>query len=515
MKRKRFVTLLLAALLAVSVAACAPSQEDPASSPDPAQESSSGVSSENRGDESSGAAQQEAFTVKILAPGEAKSEDCVEVAQLASAITKEKFNTELELIRVGFGSYNQQVNLMLASGEKLDLFYQWCGAVTSAISSGQILPINDYLETVGTDMKGAISDDDWACVTIGGNVYGVPSNKEKATGWGFAVNKEMADATGIDYMAIKSEEELEPLLQKAKELFPGTYPVVGDTGGLSMMADSDDLGGDAGVLLHASEPDTTVVNFYATDFYREKVELRYDWAQKGLIIPDASTTTEQGNSLLGSEKGFGRFANTKPGMDMEIAKESGKDIAIINLIDAYTTTGRVDIVWYVPHNSENPQRAVEILNEMYMNPELSNILINGIEGKHYEYVNDEQTVINFPEGINGTSTSYLSLTWAWPNGMITPIWEGNSEDLWDELVEYNRTAHVSPAKGFTWDNTDVQNEAAACANVVSKYNNALSAGSLNPDEALPKFLQELEDAGVNTIVEEKQRQLDEWLAANA
>ena len=30
------------------------------------------------------------------------------------------------------------------------------------------------------------------------------------------MNKEMADATGIDYSSIKTEEELEPLLEKDK-----------------------------------------------------------------------------------------------------------------------------------------------------------------------------------------------------------------------------------------------------------------------------------------------------------
>ena len=69
-------------------------------------------------------------------------------------------------------------------------------------------------------MKSEISESDWKCVTFNGNIYGVPSNKEKATGWGFAMNKEMADATGIDYSSIKTEEELEPLLEKVKEMYP-------------------------------------------------------------------------------------------------------------------------------------------------------------------------------------------------------------------------------------------------------------------------------------------------------
>ena len=58
------------------------------------------------------------------------------------------------------------------------------------------------------------------------------------------------------------------------------------------------------------------------------------------------------------------------------------------------------------------------------------------------------------------------------------------------------------------------NEVTACTNVMNKYNNAIIGGSLNPDESIPQFIAELESAGINRIIEEKQKQLDEWLGAN-
>jgi len=61
----------------------------------------------------------------------------------------------------------------------------------------------------------------------------------------------------------------------------------------------------------------------------------------------------------------------------------------------------------------------------------------------------------------------------------------------------------------------VLNEIAACNNVSAKYDKPLMAGALDPEEALPKFLAELEAAGVTTVIGEKQRQFDAWLAGNA
>lgn len=476
---------------------------------------SDNASSSNDGSsKSADSSNQDSYTVKILAPGDASTDDCAKISEAASKITEEKFNTKVELTRVGFGSYDQQVNLTLASSEKLDLMYEYCGNVTSAISSGQIVPITDYLDSYGSDMKSQISDSDWKCVTFNGDIYGVPANKEKATGWGFAMNKEMADATGIDYSSIKTEEELEPLLEKVKEMYPDVYPIVSNNGSMSLMTDQDDLGGDIGTLESASGDNTTVINYYGTDEYMNEMKLRYDWAQKGLLMPDASTSTENANSLIGAGKGFGRFTNTKPGIEKEMEKEVGKEVVVLEMVKPYTTTTRVDIVWYVPHNSEKPERAVQVLNEIYTNPDLANLFINGLEGKHYEFVDKEKGIVNYPEGVNASNTGYTSLPWAWPNETISYIWEGLDSDIWDQIQEFNKDATVSPAKGFAWDNTEVQNEVTACANVVAKYGPALECGSLEPETTIPKFLDELKAAGADTIIAEKQKQLDAWLEAN-
>ena len=57
------------------------------------------------------------------------------------------------------------------------------------------------------------------------------------------------------------------------------------------------------------------------------------------------------------------------------------------------------------------------------------------------------------------------------------------------------------------------NEITACNNVKTKYENALNTGSLDPATALPKMIQELKDAGVDTVIAEKQAQVDAWMAS--
>ena len=85
-------------------------------------------------------------------------------------------------------------------------------------------------------------------------------------------------------------------------------------------------------------------------------------------------------------------------------------------------------------------------------------------------------------------------------------------DYWDATKTFNEESQKSAAFGFSFDATQVANEITACTNVVNKYHKALVCGALDPETTLPQFNSELKDAGIDAIIEEKQAQLDAWLA---
>lgn len=459
--------------------------------------------------------EQKPYTVKVMAPGKYFKEECDAVAALATEILKPKFNTTLELLRSDFGTYDQDLNLSLASGEKLDMFFTYGDKLISSVNNGQLVEIGQYLDKYAPQIKSQISPEDWSCVTIDKGIYAVPANKEKAYAWGYVVVKKIADSLGIDYSKINSEAALEPFLQAMKEKYPGIAPLSSNGGGMDTMTTIDDLGDGFGVLENCKDPNNKkVVNWYATDTYKKIVESRYQWVKKGLIAPDAVTNTDAWADQVMAGKAYSRFTNYKPGIKEEIEKRTqGIEMAVLPMTDAYSTSSSLNILWCVAHNSEKPERTVQVMNEIYTNPKLQNILINGIEGKHWEYKNAEKTLIGYPKDISAqTVTSYRSYTWAWMNEMITPVWEPAKATLWKETDEFNKKAINSPAKGFLWSNESVMNEVTACNNVRAKYKNALDCGSVNPAEALPQFLKELDNAGIGRIIQEKQKQLDKWLA---
>ena len=69
--------------------------------------------------------------------------------------------------------------------------------------------------------------------------------------------------------------------------------------------------------------------------------------------------------------------------------------------------------------------------------------------------------------------------------------------------------------GYNFDTSSVSSEITAVIAEIGKYGPALNVGTVDTEEMLPTFLDALEAAGMSKIIEENQRQLDEWLAAHA
>jgi len=67
--------------------------------------------------------------------------------------------------------------------------------------------------------------------------------------------------------------------------------------------------------------------------------------------------------------------------------------------------------------------------------------------------------------------------------------------------------------GFTFDNSNVKTEYTAVTNVIEQYMYGLVCGSVDPTTEIPIFLQRLDEAGLGTIIAEKQTQLDAWAAS--
>lgn len=228
MKRKWIAGLLTAAMVSAALIGCGGNKEPVGTDTgtEVAGMKESAESSTAQSADVSDLSGQEEYVCKIVCVGDATSESCEKVAEAASEITMAKYNTRIELVRLSYGSFAEEVNLMLSSGEKLDLFPNFAFSTITAANTGQILALDDLLPEYGKDILSVVPDTDWNCVSIGGQIYGVPNNKDKAEGFGLAMRTDMLEASGYDISSIKTEKDLEGLFAAVKEKYPDSYPLV-------------------------------------------------------------------------------------------------------------------------------------------------------------------------------------------------------------------------------------------------------------------------------------------------
>lgn len=431
-------------------------------------------------------------------------------------ITQEEINATVKLLPISYGTWAQQMNLMMSGGEKLDILVSLGDYMTRALS-GQLLDITGLMDEYGQGAIEAVGKDRVDVGLVKGSLYGVPTLHDYGNGYGVLVRKDIAEKYNIDVASIKTLEDVGNALKTVKENEPDITPLA--LNNRSMMPPTyvgvDSLGDTSfcGVLPNDAE-DFTVVNIYEMPEYKAILETLHSWFEAGYINQDAATYQGNTNDFLKSDRAYFDFTTTKPGMAESANVQVGKEMVLADLRPGMSATGNItSIMWCLAHQSDNPERAMMFINEVYTNKDLVNLFIWGIEGEHYVKVSDN--VVDYPEGVDVANTGYNNseTSWLFGNQFLSYTFEGTDPDVWEKTREWNDQAEKSRAMGFTFDPENVRTELATLNNVVNEYAPGLYTGSLDPDEALPEFQQKLKASGIDKVIAEKQAQLDEWVAA--
>jgi putative aldouronate transport system substrate-binding protein len=427
---------------------------------------------------------------------------------------------EVELLPLSFASYTDQINLMISGGEKLDLIPVFTMTFNNDVAQGKLMPITQYLKTTGAPMAAVVGDEYLKAGTVSGEVYGVPSLRDMAASYGVCFRKDILEKYGFKVGDIKTVADVSRVYETVSKGESGMFMTFGQGNTLSivaqLMTDWDSLGNDFGVLMnHGQNTPLKVVNLFETPEYEQKVRIVRDWYQKGYVLPDASTNSQSATTLVGAGQLFSFCSNLKPGFDMQSTLSAGGvEMVTATINPALSTTGQVGVLsWALPITCKNPEKTIEFLNLMFTDPVLINLIDWGIEGRHYVKLNEQ--VITYPAGVNASNTGYnLNLAWIYGNSLLAYVWEGNPPDTNARMQEFNRSAIFSKALGFQFDASRVRSALSAVTNVAAEYRTSLEYGMVDVDSTLTRFRRALEDAGINQIIAEKQRQLDAWLAGN-
>ncbi|MFD2615305.1 ABC transporter substrate-binding protein [Paenibacillus gansuensis] len=451
-------------------------------------------------------------------PGPQKDVELIE--EKMNSYLKDKINTTVKLHALDWGSYDQKISTLLASGEKIDLVVSnsWAFQYPNAVAKGLLTDLTPLLDKYAPETKKLLSERNWIePQSINGKVYNLPAIKEMASQAGVMFNKDLADKLGIDLTKIKTYKDLEAVFKAVKEKDPSITPFV-MTSGLSVFHAG--LGWDmtlANSISYAIHLDTATDKWapvFESPIYKDYLVTTRKYYTEGYINKDAATLKDLA-PLVKSGKAFSYPTQLKPGNDKEASKSNGVNLYQVPLSKVVSTQADLtNSMMAIPTTAKDPARSLMFYNLMYTDPYLINLMDYGVEGVHWVWLDKEKQIIDFAPAANGGKDSGWNhgTNWLFGNQLLSYIFKGEDPNKWKNFEEFNKQAVRGPDFGFTFDAEPVKKEVAALKNVDTEYRDSLLSGSIDLDKYLPAFEKKAKDAGLMKVIDEMNKQYEAFKA---
>lgn len=448
----------------------------------------------------------------VVFPGSyANTEDLTMVEERVNEIVCKELGIEVEL-RVISGHYSNTVKKMLAGKEQVDIVNMGNQLYMESYINGYLCDIEELLLRYGQGIIDAVGMENINACRIRDVLYGLTNNRDYAAGWdGYVLRKDILDKYQIKKEDLKTIEDLEAVYDLLLEKEPDIIPVASGASMLSNFPLADGINGfPAGGHLNYGQEEE-LVNIFESEEYKERLRRVRKWYLKG-YLGDYSPIEEA--SVRGRMKRGEIFSiptNGKPGIEQQESMACGRELVFVQFGEtAITYNSMAASPWVITQNTVDQKASMQLLNLMYTNGEIMNLLSYGVEGVHY--VKTEDGHITLPEG--KTENIFISNAWRMPNQFITYVWEGNPLNMWELMDEHNKNALQSCEIGFNFDISEVTSQYVAVNSIYSKYRRILENGLVDPEQGLEAMLKDLRENGLDEVIDEKRKQFMEWKKRN-
>ncbi len=456
-----------------------------------------------------------------------RTADFDEVYGKINEILKEKLNCTISVDFLSWGEHDTKYSLLFSSEEKFDLIFtasSW-GHYEQTVALGGFQPLSEeFIQTFAPDIWDVVPSMAWDQAKINGNIYMVPNYQNEFGQDVIAVRSDIMEQVGVSQ--ITNWDELVTFYRACAE--NGIYASQG--GPYYQYFQNEGLtttGGapKSGELVLFNTQDASDLDFYYmldwpgfTDYCKQMKEL----ADAGCWSADVlSSTDERQTGLLtgktagmiwnlGSCKNFAKQANAEnPDWNVTLCDPVASQPKKVN---SYINNGVA-----INIGSENKERAMMVLNEFYTNPEVFDLAMLGIEGKHWEAVGDDMYKV-IDESNFGVDSN---CNWGWTNCEIkrTEYIEDRTilDDTHDAMIDTwnNNVKSEHPYDSFNFDSTSVSTQFAAVEAAVGTYFDPLVNGLVDDvDASIEEFKAALESAGIRDILAEMEKQAAEHVKNN-
>lgn len=474
-----------------------------------AEESKADAAEDSKTETASG----ETVTIKYLRPGTAVEHNDELVAAINEKLAADGTGLQLEIVYVPSDVFSDKVNMMMSAGEEFDLLAvaEDQKSFTTYIGSEGIMPITEYVKSSEV-LNEAIPAWMWESASVNGEIYTIPANwtenadqaccitirREKMEEFGLEDPKTMDDLLNMcEVFTEKWDGPSAPvIIPMFKEPFTWLFRTL-DTYPFTVQKD-----------LIFIDQEGNVKNWMETDEFKQTADFFRTCYERGYIPEDVlSSSWSSWNTMLTGDfiwvDGC-QLWGTEEVWDQRIPGTTLDTIYLNPDATSFRPSSfRNDTA--VSSTSTHPAEAVKFMEWVYSSQENYDLMVYGVEGLTWE---------NTGEGTYKKLIPDFEFNADWMIGnMKYERYEVGTYDKFIEIMgEEKPDAENSVVLNFVFDPTNVATEYANCLAEVEARIYPIKLGIISYEEGYEDALAKLKAAGIDKVVEEYQRQLDEYLA---
>lgn len=508
---------------AASDNAAASAADEPAAA---AETAVAGTEAAQEGEETAAIDISEHVDLKMYLVGD-KPEGFDDVYAKINEILEEKLNCSISVDWLSWAEHDTKYSLLFSAGEDFDMIFtasSWCH-FEQTVGLGGFKALDEaFIQTYAPDVWEMMPEEAWKQATLNGSIYMLPANYVEVTPDVVAIRGDLMEKYGYDDIA--SWDQLISFYKDCAE--DGIYGNSVGAGSLYWLWFENEgyytLGGAPShgqlVLYDSADPADVSIRYILDDEgFTEYCHLVKELADAGCWPSDVLSSTQDRQDGLLNGRGASMVWNAgscKIYANQANAEHPDWNINVYNIMpeNDYTATKYINGGIGININSKNPERALMAYNEFATNQEIQDLAQLGIKGVNWEEAGEGMYQV-----IEGHQYN-TSNNWGWRNmNIMKSQYQENPtavdtkvEELEAYFLENVRETH--PLDSFSFDSTAVSTQYAAVEAAMGTYFDPLLNGLVKDvDASLEEFRASLDAAGVRDVLDEMQKQIDEYVAA--
>ncbi|WP_379134578.1 extracellular solute-binding protein [Paenibacillus sp. sgz500958] len=503
---QRLTLVLLLSLLISLVAGCGGGNNNNGESANEGVKASEPAAA-NQGD----ASKEELKKVKLTwyLVGDAHKDQDKIVAEWNKMLEKD-LNTTIDLKFTTWNDWLTKYNLLLTSGEKIDMIFASNWADFYKLSKqGAFLDLKDLLPTYAPVTWGNVPKQDWESVTVKDGIYAVPNTNPEYTPDGFVYRQDWLKEFGLpEFTDLNSIEAYLDAVKTKKNVTPINGAAYENVNRLfRFWNDFQMITGDViGATSYENPRDIQIIPF--TDEYEAWVKKMKEWEEKGYWNKNSLSSKQEAGDFIKTGQGaiYWRNPSSAGGFINEVKSKGLKmDIGYFPFTRFHNyviPTLPIANGMAIPKSAANPERSLMVLDKLRNDPAYFNLMTYGIEGTHWAKGEDDKTIVIPAPGVDlNVTPRYDIASWGWR-------YEGNMKKEkggWDGLdalkEEFKPISKQDIFGPIYLDYEPVKTELAAVNQVFEQYGKPLMLGlTADVDGSLKTYREKLKAAGVEKLL---------------